>query len=366
MGTQCGGKLSLTRAAFLKLETSGKSSRQALQEDGTEAFYVQFNPTELKLKESAKWENTTEDPFPDIKFQGKDPSKLSMELIFDTTDTGESVDSTWVKHLRAYVSPTQEVGTEEDDERKISRPPFVQFLWGQDAENGVSFKGVVEKLDVTYIMFSADGKPIRAKVSVDMLGIDVSKDEAASKEASEYIVGSMFDKVVVVTAKIRDTPQSIADEHGADPKAIAEANNKPDVTSEFEAGEKVIVTDLETALEISAELKTEVEVSVTETITLETFVSLDLEANLDMALGSAFDEDMLDDLGVDVTAAEPNLVDSDEPDGAGDGAADDDSDDDGGDDSDDDEGGDDDSDDDGGDDSDDDEGGDDDSDDDGG
>ena len=145
---------------------------EATDASGSSAFFVQFNPVQLSLDEGTSWkiagksiEESTEP-----EFQEKSPTTLSMDLIFDTTDSGKSVHEEWVKKLRAYVSPTVKGKHPADDTHATRRPPFVRFQWGEK-ESGVVFNGVVDSLSVSYIMFSADGKPLRAQVSVGMTEI---------------------------------------------------------------------------------------------------------------------------------------------------------------------------------------------------
>ena len=284
MGTQSGGDPKLTRAAFYLLEADDAKSAAAISE-GSSAFFVQFNPTDLKLTEGGKWNVDMKNLDVNAEYQSKDPSKLDMTLIFDTTDSTDSVMETWVKHLQRMVSPTET--TDPVDDKPTKRPPFVRFKWGKQ---GISFAGVVDKLTTTLLMFSADGTPKRAQVALSIQEIDIHYITTGGKAANDFIIKGMFDKVTVVTAQAGDTSQSIADKTGGDAKAIAKANGKDDVTEEFKAGEKVVVTDDETAEEIAEQAKKEVPSNTTETVTEEVFTEVEVEVVTTEAVVSSFDD----------------------------------------------------------------------------
>ena len=110
-------------------------------------FYVQFNPSEMKMDDSAAWKEseTKHKSKPKITYDKAAPSMLNMKLFFDTTDSGESVDEKYVKHLRAGTDATyvKEVndGPEEGEKKKFCRPPHVDFKWKE-----IEFKAKMESV----------------------------------------------------------------------------------------------------------------------------------------------------------------------------------------------------------------------------
>jgi LysM repeat protein len=112
-----------------------------------------FNPTEYQLQKS---NNFAEIPIPGlgsppIQFIRGASHKLSAELLVDTSDTLEDVNIRYVNRLRSLM----DVNIEQH------APPIVRFTWGTQL-----FDGVVESLNVTYVLFTPTGVPLRAKLSL--------------------------------------------------------------------------------------------------------------------------------------------------------------------------------------------------------
>ena len=157
-------------AARQQLEKASLDMYQAVPRDnggadigaakGSIAF--QFNPKELTIAKSAKWErkpvkgSKTAGP---PEFNGADPCKLSVEVFFDATgkDAGGVVAA--VEQLFSCCVPTSEaVG------KKKPMPNLVIFRWGRTT----SFPGFITQVSAKYTLFSSDGTPIRAVCSVSM------------------------------------------------------------------------------------------------------------------------------------------------------------------------------------------------------
>lgn len=120
---------------------------------------VQFNPTSLKLALSNQIEGGRTRSRQTRQYIGSSSSVLSLELVFDTADEGTTEVPRSVEEktnfVERFVLPKQ-AGTEET-------PPKLRFSWGQ-----MIFEGIVEKLDIDFDHFAADGTPLRAKVSLSM------------------------------------------------------------------------------------------------------------------------------------------------------------------------------------------------------
>ena len=74
--------------------------------DGSSTFTVQFNPKELKLDEKASWKPSEEhgQTHPLLTYEKGEPTQLSMELIFDTTDNDDDVDKKFIQPLRDFMT----------------------------------------------------------------------------------------------------------------------------------------------------------------------------------------------------------------------------------------------------------------------
>jgi phage tail-like protein len=106
---------------------------------------VQLNPRDLRLTRS--------------QADGEAPAtaRLALELWFDATGEGD------VRRLTERVGYFATPRPGED--RKAPGPPGVRFAWG-----GFRFDGHVEALEETLDVFSADGRPLRARVSLSLRG----------------------------------------------------------------------------------------------------------------------------------------------------------------------------------------------------
>jgi len=172
------------KAFFARISDAQPKAPFSKPGDG-QIFYVQFNPKELKFDDGAKWEEAKDQKeAPPLQYSGGQPATMSMELIFDTTDSGEDVRTTWVTKLLGFLAKNVD-GKEGKSPTK--RPPVCIFGW-----KDFTFDCVVEKLGVTYLMFSADGTPLRAKVTVNLKEYGDADASFASSKKAEVVLNSMF------------------------------------------------------------------------------------------------------------------------------------------------------------------------------
>ena len=159
-----GAARSQLQKAELKLfdpKVGGKTGKDALGlRSGSLAF--QFNPKELSLTKSAKWERSTARgarTAGPTEFAGADPSKLSVEMFFDATEEQNDSVVTAVEKLLSCCVPT-----EETRGQKRALPPLVVFQWGPV----IGFPGFITQVGVKYTLFASDGMPLRATCSVSI------------------------------------------------------------------------------------------------------------------------------------------------------------------------------------------------------
>ncbi len=125
-----------------------------------------FNPKELSFSKSTKWEAQISNGMdaPRQQWNNGDAASLSFELFFDRYEDNASVQG----DVQRLVSLTISKG-------ELHRPPFVRFVWG-----GISFLGVVEKVDVRFTMFLPNGSPCRATANVAMKETILDQDSGRS------------------------------------------------------------------------------------------------------------------------------------------------------------------------------------------
>lgn len=124
---------------------------------GGEAIEVQFNPAAVQLELSNNLEAQTRDATR-RQLVTATTARLSLELQFDTTVTGESV--------RELTLPVKRLLRPDEADAATTLavvPPLTRFEWGSFV-----FSGIVESYRETLDFWSAEGVPLRALVSLSL------------------------------------------------------------------------------------------------------------------------------------------------------------------------------------------------------
>jgi LysM repeat protein len=169
---------------------------------------LKFNPTEYQLQKSNNFAEIAIPGLesPPLQYVRGSSEKLSVELLVDTSDTLEDVRVKYVNALRGLMNINME----------LHAPPIVQLVWDTQI-----FKGVMESLIVSYVLFTPEGVPLRAKLSVALkeyrpVDIQVKESPKASPDQQKSY-----------TVQRGETLSSIAELVYKDPeqwRAIALAN----------------------------------------------------------------------------------------------------------------------------------------------
>ena len=186
-------------------------------------FPVHFNPASLQYTVSNKEQGQGAKKKQHVS---ETSAQLSMELVFDTTDSGRDVrlDTGEIVKL---LSP---------DFKAKKTPRMVEFSWGT-----YSFTGVIEQYKETLDFFSADGVPLRASVSLTLTSKELSF--ADPERAGASIDGELTPEPVVVTPPRTSggqtpSPAEVANALGSPraARAIAAANGAASLRFGAEAG----------------------------------------------------------------------------------------------------------------------------------
>jgi contractile injection system tube protein len=129
---------------------------------------VHFNPVSLQYSitntmKEGKGKKTKQ-------FVSQSTGKLTMDLVFDTTHSGEDV--------RAHTDKIAKFMEPGDD--KV--PPVVEFQWGT-----YKFSGMVEAYKETIDFFAASGVPLRAAVNLTMARQDQVFTSDTAKDPPEKV-----------------------------------------------------------------------------------------------------------------------------------------------------------------------------------
>jgi len=136
------------------------------------ALSVHFNPASLKLSVS----NTIQDDKPGtqgLQSVRKSATKLDLELLFDTTETGHDV--------REDTGRLKQMGRPAG----TSNPqlPMVTFTWG-----AFSFRGVIDSLQETIDLFAAEGLPLRSTIQLSMQSLELDAMRTAPPPSTQPMV----------------------------------------------------------------------------------------------------------------------------------------------------------------------------------
>lgn len=178
---------------------------------------LHFNPAEYTIK---KENSFAEIPIPGLEspplqYVRGGAEVLSMELLVDTSAELTNVREKYVEPLRKLLKKNE----------KLHAPPIVDFIWAEQV-----FHGVLQSLEVTYVLFHLDGKPLRAKLAVQLkeyrpVEIQLRDGEGTSPDVEKIYTTVADDTISGVAGKVLRDPgrwREIALANGiTDPRTLA-------------------------------------------------------------------------------------------------------------------------------------------------
>jgi len=211
--------------------SDNKLKEQGRRGGAAKTVTVQFNPQTLKVSFSNQKAGGTQPAGSAVQYVGKGTTKLSMELWFDVTlplpagtpDPNGDVRSL-TQEIAYFMTPRS------DDDGKTYVPPGVKFLWGS-----FLFQGVVDSMEETLELFSEQGKPLRAGVTLSLSKEELTYEPNTGKSGKNGGgggggggsggFGGGAGTQPLQMARAGDTVQAAAARAGAgDWKAVAVAN----------------------------------------------------------------------------------------------------------------------------------------------
>jgi nucleoid-associated protein YgaU len=139
-----------------------------------------------------------------------------MDLVVDTSDDPKtSVRDKYVEKLEELLKK----------DGKLHAPPIVEFVWGKQ-----KFRGVLQSLEVTYVLFHTDGTPLRAKLAVQIkehrkVKVQLSTTQQSSPDVEKRYVVRAGETLSSISAAVFRDPghwREIAVANDiADPRAVA-------------------------------------------------------------------------------------------------------------------------------------------------
>ena len=133
---------------------------------------AQYNPKELSLDKSIPWSQHQKGNLDGLQweFTGAQGRTATVDLLFDAVEDGaEGAKSAVVAPIKT-LQTLAAVRDATSNDPKMRRPHHCVAVWGDvfaDVQQP-RFQCVIMQLTVKYTMFSSDGHPLRATVSVKL------------------------------------------------------------------------------------------------------------------------------------------------------------------------------------------------------
>jgi Contractile injection system tube protein len=169
---------------------------------------VHFNPASLVYSVESSTPQSAADP-KKRQFAAQFTGKLTMDLVFDTTGTGDDVriDTNKVAYFMQPSAASTKMAADKAADSPSSAPPTAQpvvmFEWGV-----YQFRGVMESFRETIDFFSAEGVPLRASVSISLARQDQVFDDTDRDAKSANVSGS------IIPTPDNGSAQKVADQGG--------------------------------------------------------------------------------------------------------------------------------------------------------
>lgn len=210
----------LAKAKLVEIKWDAEQKTAEPVDDG-KVVETQFNPATLKLTFANQNRGGDQPGGSSKQFVGSGTSKLMVELLFDTSETGGDV--------RKQTEKVAFFITAKPDPNKSNNtrvPPGVRFEWGS-----FIFQGVVDSLEETLDYFSEEGLPLRASLTLNIArqAIEFVFGQAGQPSGAGA-PGAVPGTKPLQPARAGDSIQSLAGRNGrgGDWQAIAAANGIED------------------------------------------------------------------------------------------------------------------------------------------
>jgi len=125
---------------------------------GGKTYIAQFNPSSLALALAIDLDTAQAigNGYTEAGFKNVKPQDVTLEFTMDGTGAGEDLTAENVPdEVNAFLDVVY------DYEGSGHQPHYVKVLYGN-----VVLKGVATAISITYTLFSAEGLPLRAKISI--------------------------------------------------------------------------------------------------------------------------------------------------------------------------------------------------------
>ncbi len=173
--------MALAKLKFTKMIKDDAEGACHASTSSADIFTCQFNPETFNLfkKNSFQPAKTTGTDVAKTAFTGGEPQNMDIALTFDTTSTGDPVFEKYeVLRKLSQVDRSALNQTTQQGE-----PPWVMVQWG----TYIGFIAVITGLDEQYVLFTPDGTPLRAKVTVHLQQVKDDNDMGSQNPSTRTL-----------------------------------------------------------------------------------------------------------------------------------------------------------------------------------
>ncbi|HWU90342.1 MAG TPA: hypothetical protein VN253_23925 [Kofleriaceae bacterium] len=153
---------------------------------------AQYNPKELQIDKQIQWEDhksrnnqsknrQDKSEQSDLEFIQGPPRSMSIELLFDGYEVGESVEPDVIALEELALVQAPEAPASQQEKR---RPHHCIITWGASRGGMRPFLCVIESLAVKYTMWDHGGMPVRATCTVKVK--EAQKMRGSQKPPKDY------------------------------------------------------------------------------------------------------------------------------------------------------------------------------------
>jgi hypothetical protein len=155
-------------------------------DDGGLVVTAQYNPKELSIAKNVPWQKHQKGNTDGLQYEftGAEGRTMSLDMLFDGVEEDASIaDPVSVLETLAKVRDA----TSSDPEMR--RPHHCVVVWGTVMGDDQRFQCVITQITAKYTMFSADGRPLRATVTLQLqeatrVSMASSSDDSSSSSSS--------------------------------------------------------------------------------------------------------------------------------------------------------------------------------------
>ena len=134
-------------------------------DDGGLVVTAQYNPKELQIAKNVPWQKHQKGNTDGLQYEftGAEGRTMTLEMLFDGLEEDQSIADTvgMLETLAKVRDPTS-------SDPEMRRPHHCVVVWGTVMGDDQRFQCVITQITAKYTMFSSDGRPLRATVTLQL------------------------------------------------------------------------------------------------------------------------------------------------------------------------------------------------------